>query len=342
LKRILSIDGGGVRGVFSLEILRRIESILAERSGRGSDFVLADHYDFIGGTSTGSIIAAFLSLGRRVEEISSFYFDHAPAIFEVKASAALVRTLFDGEVLARALQKQLDDGTGEALHLGSGRLRTRFAAIARNATRHDTHVFANFSEDGLHLPLWQILRASSATPSFFGPEIIEGDEYVDGGVGAHKNPAFALYLLATALGGGLEWPEGTDELSLTSVGTGRVSARYPLKPVLALNQIDAALHGLRAITDATVSQADELCRLFGESKFGPAPSGEWRGRPSQGRFSYLRYDHRFTEKQEAASCKATRSSKPFGVADLRNLMILKGIGMEYAEATVLPEHLDLV
>jgi predicted acylesterase/phospholipase RssA len=66
IRKILALDGGGIRGIITLEILARIESLLREKSGRRDDFVLADYFDFIAGTSTGAIIGTALSLGMTV------------------------------------------------------------------------------------------------------------------------------------------------------------------------------------------------------------------------------------------------------------------------------------
>ncbi len=71
-KRILSIDGGGIRGVIALAFLEETEALLAKRSGRGKDFRLCHYFDLIGGTSTGAIIATVLSLGYRVTDIVVF------------------------------------------------------------------------------------------------------------------------------------------------------------------------------------------------------------------------------------------------------------------------------
>jgi patatin-like phospholipase/acyl hydrolase len=60
-RRLLTLDGGGIRGIISLEILRRIETQLATATGAGPDFRLGNCFDYIGGTSTGAIIAAGLS-----------------------------------------------------------------------------------------------------------------------------------------------------------------------------------------------------------------------------------------------------------------------------------------
>ena len=56
-KKLLALDGGGIRGVITLEVLRRLESLLAKHLGAGDEFVLADYFDYIGGTSTGAVIA---------------------------------------------------------------------------------------------------------------------------------------------------------------------------------------------------------------------------------------------------------------------------------------------
>ncbi len=72
-RRILALDGGGIRGLITLEVLRRLESELATATGVGETFRLCDFFDLVGGTSTGAIIAAGLARGMSVEEISKFY-----------------------------------------------------------------------------------------------------------------------------------------------------------------------------------------------------------------------------------------------------------------------------
>ena len=73
-KRILALDGGGIRGVLTAGLLRRMEDILRARAGGDPNFRLSDYFDLIGGTSTGSIIAAGLSLGMTAEEVRDHYF----------------------------------------------------------------------------------------------------------------------------------------------------------------------------------------------------------------------------------------------------------------------------
>jgi patatin-like phospholipase/acyl hydrolase len=69
-RRLLSIDGGGIRGVLALGILGRIEELLIEQSQR-PDYRLVDYFDYVAGTSTGGIIAAGIALGMSTSETTA-------------------------------------------------------------------------------------------------------------------------------------------------------------------------------------------------------------------------------------------------------------------------------
>src|SRR5690242_3094920 len=78
-KRILSLDGGGVRGAISIAFLERLEDLVAEIEGRPTR--LGDWFDLIGGTSTGAIIASALALGYSARDIHKFYHELAGRVF---------------------------------------------------------------------------------------------------------------------------------------------------------------------------------------------------------------------------------------------------------------------
>ena len=61
--KLLALDGGGIRGVMTLEVLLALQEMLQRELKRDDSFVLADYFDYVAGTSTGAIIATFLSLG---------------------------------------------------------------------------------------------------------------------------------------------------------------------------------------------------------------------------------------------------------------------------------------
>ena len=91
----------------TLEVLREIERMLQQELGRDDSFVLADYFDYIAGTSTGAIIATFLSLGWRVADILKFYVDAGPAMFDKAGLLRRFRYKFEDEKLAALLKQQL-------------------------------------------------------------------------------------------------------------------------------------------------------------------------------------------------------------------------------------------
>src|SRR4051812_9659381 len=81
-RKILSLDGGGIRGVLTLEILNELEKQLKSALNKSDEFRLSDFFDYIGGTSTGAIIAAGLSLGMSVQQLLDFYQQKGEAMFD--------------------------------------------------------------------------------------------------------------------------------------------------------------------------------------------------------------------------------------------------------------------
>ena len=81
-KRLLSLDGGGIRGIIAAEVLVRMEKILLAHN---SDWkCLGDYFDFIGGTSTGAILAAGLAKGMKAEKLLDFYVKKGPQVFGLR------------------------------------------------------------------------------------------------------------------------------------------------------------------------------------------------------------------------------------------------------------------
>src|SRR5688572_15038646 len=149
MKRILSLDGGGIRGVFTLQILARIEALLREQSGRPG-LVLADVFDLIAGTSTGAIIAAYLAWGEPVETIERLYAERGPDMFckvpwhrrwRYKYCADRLTGMFRQHFREDGASGDSDegptdgnDGGGRDALLGSAKLRTLLLVVMRNAS----------------------------------------------------------------------------------------------------------------------------------------------------------------------------------------------------------------
>jgi patatin-like phospholipase/acyl hydrolase len=175
-KRILSLDGGGVRCATTIAFLERIEALIEEIEGR--PVRLCDWFDLIGGTSTGAIIATALAHGYRVSEIRTFYEQLAPKIFKKSFFRLKGRqSKFDSRRLMQKLTRVIGARTLDSLDIGMGLcivlklMDTGSAWIAMNNPRSvfwDTPSEESFT-DNRHLPLAPIVRASTAAPGFFEP-----------------------------------------------------------------------------------------------------------------------------------------------------------------------------
>jgi hypothetical protein len=325
-KKLLAVDGGGIRGVLALGILKRIEDILKERSGR-DDLRLADYFDYIGGTSTGAIIATGLSMGMAVDEILTFYKEAGAQMF---AKANLLTRLsshkFEDEPLAKKLRKVFGMDTA----FGSPKLRTLLMMVMRNATTDSpwplsNNPFAKYNnvpgraDDNLKFPLWQLVRASTAAPTYFPPEVIvlANDDktkeksfvFVDGGVTMYNNPAFQMFLMATldrywAKAPEKRWRAGVDRMLVVSVGTGTApNANSGLDPS-AMHKLYNATTIPAALMYAAQSEQDLLCRVFGKCLAGDQIDREVGDlldsagplQPVQKLFTYMRYDAELTRE----------------------------------------------
>lgn len=280
--RMLALDGGGIRGVLTLEVLSRMESLLAEATGKGDAFRLCDFFDYVAGTSTGAIIAAGIARGMSARELLDFYRETGPAMFDKAFLLNRVRYLYKSQPLAEELQKTY----GADTDLTPGNLRCLLLVVTRNVTTDSpwpisSNPLAKYnlperSDCNLGIPLWQLVRASTAAPIFFAPEVLRWDPkdpskqfvFVDGGMTPYNNPAFLLYRMATHPAYNLGWATGERNLLLVSVGTG--AAPNPGAEVAAPTQ--NAVSNLAGIPSALMYGAqvdqDVNCRLVGRCVYG--------------------------------------------------------------------------
>ena len=94
-KRILALDGGGIRGILSLQFLKAIETLVRRRLG--PDALLCDYFDLIGGTSTGSIIAAGLACGMTVDALRALYSDIGARVFQTQGLTTFLPDALQGD-----------------------------------------------------------------------------------------------------------------------------------------------------------------------------------------------------------------------------------------------------
>ena len=233
-KRILSLDGGGVTGILTLGFLEKLEAMLRKRHN-DPDLLLCDYFDLIGGTSTGSIIATGLALGMSASELKQYYFDMADTIFGKKKN--LINYLSKGEKYdIRPLRKALKSVIGDIRLGDQEKIRTGLCIVTKRADTFSTWPFINhpkakFYKENKDIPLWQIVRASSAAPTYFLPlklDLGEGEKgvFIDGGISMANNPSLTLLMVATLRGFPFHWPMGTDQILMVSLGTGLLVNKY--------------------------------------------------------------------------------------------------------------------
>jgi hypothetical protein len=285
-KRILALDGGGVKGVLTLGMLKTLEDELRRRAGGAAAFRLSDYYDLIGGTSTGAIIASGLALGLGVDELIELYMRLGPEVFGRSAGdGVFLQSKFDSRKLRRALQSVLAAKT-----LGSHDLRTGLAIHAKRIDTGSAWVVTNHPLGAFYDPpaesnifpnkryrLVDLVLASAAAPTFFDEVVIdiEFDErrrptqkgyFVDGAVSANNNPSLQLFMLALEPAYKFGWKRGADNLMMTSCGTGDRRPRVDGKTFQGLPPGLRGVHALRAMVYDTQVQGVMLMQAFSEPK----------------------------------------------------------------------------
>lgn len=231
-RRILALDGGGIKGVLAAAFLETVEEVTGKR--------IAEHFDIVAGTSTGGIIALGLGLGMSAREIVQFYVNDGPRIFDqvspfdrFSALAWMLATLkgvgrqarqiglpkYDSEGLRQALERVF-----KSARLGDSRIRLVIPAY--HADKEDVYVFKTRHHERLQLD-WResavdVALATAAAPTYFAAhQMPSGAPLIDGGVWAN-NPSG---LAAVEARGVLGWTN--DDLYILSLGCTEEAINIP-------------------------------------------------------------------------------------------------------------------
>jgi uncharacterized protein len=259
-KRILALDGGGVRGMLTLQFLQALETLVTARFGEKTR--LCDYFDLIGGTSTASIIAAGLACGMTVGALQDLYRNIGASLFQEGRFGKLLPASLQGKLAPKfpsePLQAELDRQLGADTTLDSDKVLTGLMIMTKRLDTGSPWPLNNggrgkfAAQDGA-LRLTQIVRASTAAPTYFAPEeiaihardgtVVDG-AFVDGGVTPFNDPALHLLMLATLQGYGFCWPTGKNKLLIVSVGTGQY--KQPRSAQAVVSDL-AALQGVAAL-----------------------------------------------------------------------------------------------
>jgi patatin-like phospholipase/acyl hydrolase len=360
MKRILSLDGGGIRGVFSLEILLRMQGLLREWYG-SPEMVLADHFDLFAGTSTGAIIATCLCWGMTVEEILVLYEKYGKTMFSPVPWYRPVKKLFISRYEAKPLSDFLqrlfsEDGDGKVpALLDSPRLKKALLVVVRNHTTGSAwpltnNVNAVFNDPAtadcnMKIPLWKVVRASTAAPVYFDPEEITMGKrsyiFVDGSITPYNNPALIAALTAVLPCYKMNWPTGPDKIRIISLGTMRFSSGLPAKAQKLWLGYNAAKIPA-ALIQGVAWQQDYLCRCLGECIYGEqldSEIGDLVGAKLPGRnwFSYVRYNQSY--KTDVLAELLRKDPHLAQLDAIQAIPLLEKVGRAYANEHVRLEHL---
>jgi len=255
--RILSLDGGGVRGIVTAAWLAALE----DATGRPA----RDHFDLIAGSSTGAILAAAVSGGRPAADIARLFARHAREIFPGRGarlwsrlrrvfSHGLSAPRYDGRGLDRVLRREF----GETK---LGELPVRTLVTAYDAWGRTPVVFKSWKPEHADLPVWSVCRASSSAPGYFPAHVIGLDgrqrPLIDGGVVANNPAACAL-----AEGWKIAKARGRDpsDILLASFGTGEATRPIGIDQAQEWGPLEWALPIIGTLFDGASDAADYIVR----------------------------------------------------------------------------------
>lgn len=353
-KKILTIDGGGIRGLLALGMLEQIELQLRTLSGN-PELRLCEYFDYIAGTSTGAILATALSTGMSTSEIRPFYLECSQEIFKKAGISKRLYFKYQSEAITRILK----DTFGEQTTFGSDSIKTMLMIVMRNASTGSPWLMSNnpaaifndraLADCNLDLPLWQLIRASTAAPTFFEPESITLGEtqfhFVDGGVTPYNNPSFQTFLMATLEPYKLQWQTGRDKMLLVSVGTGNVPQIRKKLEVKDMHLAYTATQTPHALMSAASSEQDILCRSFGDCLSGDEIDMEIgdminsQGPTKEKLFTYMRYNTELTIKGlNAIGVHDVDPKDLWEMDNIAHIETLDRVGQIAASAKVKAEH----
>lgn len=284
--KILSFDGGGIRGVLSARILQEVERQIKEKTGKA----LPEYFDMIAGTSTGSILTAGVAKGLTSAEIIQIYKDSGESIFPSKIRVPFLTALKEGVVPGKGY-KYSHEGLENALREQFGDtpisqiespiiLILAYDTLYRNTTFF-TNCHPELGERWFDpIPLWKICVCSSSAPTYFPPYQLESQKeigqwffpHIDGGVSAN-NPSLAAISQALSISQSKDVPEEVkqkyklnnvqlQDISLLSIGTGQSGNPFTYEEVKGWSVLRLVSHLVDIFMEPKGEIDSRICQLL--------------------------------------------------------------------------------
>lgn len=268
--RVLSLDGGGIRGIMTAVWLNALEGEL----GCNASTPLHKYFDLVAGTSTGSILAAAVGAGIPAKEIISIYRDRGGKIFPRGASlwmSRLGRTFSQGisapkyapEGLYKELQNVFKDRRfGDA---AIPTLMVSYDTLARTPVVFKSHAPDGTKSDWANTPVWKACAASSSAPTYFPAFVMDlppaygGDKrpLIDGGVVANNPTACAMAEAARRI---REIPATPKDVLVASFGTGQATRPITAKEAVEWGALEWAIPVIDVLFDGSADAVDYIAR----------------------------------------------------------------------------------
>lgn len=268
MRRILSLDGGGIRGLVSSLWLAGVEDALVQAGKPG----LLKRFDLLAGSSTGALVACGLAIGLAPDDLAEIYRKQRHEIFPGMAERLWSRASrlfshgpsaprYDGKGLEKVLKKVFGATT-----LGQAKkplLITSYDTVSRTPV-----VFKSFKPEHAGLPMWEVCRASAAAPTYFPAHgmTVEGRKrsLIDGGVVANNPTACAI---AEAMRKDQRVDDAHD-LVVLSIGSGERNRPIDLKSAREWGALEWAVPIIDVLFDGNTDAVDYIARhLVGDGYF---------------------------------------------------------------------------
>lgn len=292
LFRILSIDGGGIRGILPGQIIASLEKKL-QKATNNPDARIADYFDMIAGTSTGGILTCMYTCpdenGRpkfTAEEAVNLYLEHGTSIFSIPVGHKFTS-------LAGWLRAKYPSNTIESImkeYMGDVKLSEALTNIIIPAFDLDDGSAKFFTssdakKEHKNFPLWEVARSTSAAPTYFSASHAGGilkkfKGYIDGGVFANNPTMCAIveaykidvdlhrkyHIESRGISGFTPGNSVLDNVFVLSIGTSNSDAKYPFDDYRDLGKltwikplIDIMMSG---VSETVAYQVEQLFRLL--------------------------------------------------------------------------------
>jgi patatin-like phospholipase/acyl hydrolase len=256
MKRILSIDGGGIRGIIPALVLAKLEEVTGKPCSQ--------LFDLMCGTSTGGILSLGLSLDKpnttqpySAKELVNIYRQRGQDIFPRSRWRGLtsVGGLSDEKYPADGLDSVLSDYFGsEPLEAA----RTKVMVTSYDIEAREPFFFKSWNANTQQVPMRFAARATSAAPTYFEPALLKVNHkrkvLVDGGVFIN-NPSVSAYVEAKKL-----FPN--EEIKLLSLGTGELVRSIPFNEAKDWGKVGWALPVMSCMFDGVSDAADHQLRVL--------------------------------------------------------------------------------